>query len=177
MKKTLVLASFLFSFSSYAQVNGLLKLDGVRFDLETKCKENEGSFRFENLSAKIGESSHSVCYRYSCDVEKSYADLSYKICPQDKNSTVLTNIQKACKSLTDHKESKEGNCMVGSCLIGEKVKTDGHQIALNDVQVICLDNDQLSPAVVDDLRKWGKAVPEADNTRVQKPNFQRVKKQ
>lgn len=177
MKKTLILASFLLSSLSFAQGNERLKLDDVRFDLETKCKASEGSFRFENLSEKIGETPHSVCYRYSCDVEKSYADLSYKICPQDKNSSVLVNVQKACKSLYGHKESKEGNCVVGSCLIGEKIKTDGNQIALNDVQVVCLDNDQLSPSIVDDLRKWGKAVPEVDNTRVQKPNLLRVKEQ
>lgn len=177
MKKTLILVSLLFSSLSFAQVNGLLKLDGVRFDLESKCKENEGSFRFENLSSKIGESAHSICYRYSCDVEKSHAELSYKICPQDKNSAAFISIQKACKSLSGHKETKEGSCVVGSCLIGEKIQTDGHQIALNDVQVICLDNDQLSPSIVDDLRNWGKPVTESDDTSAQKPSPQRVKNQ
>jgi hypothetical protein len=179
MKNTLVLTFLIFSSFSYAQEfgNERLKLDDIRLKLESSCKEQEGKLRFENLSEKIGEKPSSVCYRYSCDVEKSYAEVSYKICPQDKQSGTLLNIQKACLSLYGHKESKEGSCVVGSCLLGEKVNTDGNQIALNDVQVVCLDNENLSPAIVDDLRKWGKAVSEADNTRVQKPRVQSVKKQ
>lgn len=169
MKKAILLTTLLTSFFSYAQSEERLGIDEIRFDLESKCKEHEGKLRFENLSAKIGEKPNSLCYRYSCDVQKSYAEVSYKICPQDKNSKTLLNIQQACLSLYGHKESQESGCTVGSCLLGERAKTEGNQIALNDVQVVCLNDDSVSPAVIDDLRKWGKSIPETDNTSVRKP--------
>ncbi|GEM_PF-5094912 len=171
MKFTVILISIFFSTMTSAQDfgNERLKIDDIRLGLESKCKENEGKLRFENLSEKIGETPHSVCYRYSCDVEKSYADLSYKICPQDKKSAILVSVQNACQSLYGHKESKEGSCVVGSCMLGDKITTDGNQIALNSVEVVCLDNSEMPASVVNSFRQWGKAVPEADNTRVVKP--------
>jgi hypothetical protein len=178
MKNTIILVTLLASALSYAQEgNERLKLDDIQLSLESKCKANEGKLRFENLSEKIGERPSSICYRYSCDVEKSYAELSYKICPQDKQSSTLVNIQKACLSLYGHKESKEGSCVVGSCLLGEKIKTEGNQIALNDVQVVCLDNPEMSSSVTNSFRQWGKDIAESDNTRVHKAIPQGVKQQ
>jgi len=41
----------------------------------------------------------------------------------------------------------------------KKAAEEGNQIAINDVQVNCL-NEDISPAVVQDLRQWGKALKE-----------------